>query len=126
MTRTTVVLLLLSFVVGGIFAGCTARQDAAIREKTDLGMDNLTKAKDIGIEGTVRTSLASNPVFKFYGLDCTVSHDMITIIGKVKTEKQKKEAFELVASIDHHRIKAENIINDIVVDPSLDEPPFEW
>ena len=47
-------------------------------------------------------------------------------MGKVKTEKQKQDAYNLVMSIDLNRIKEENIINEIQVDPSLDEPPFEW
>ena len=67
-----------------------------------------------------------DPVCKFYGLDCTASHDVVTLIGKVKTEKQKRDAYNLVLSIDLDRIKESNIINEIQVDPSLDEPPFEW
>lgn len=118
--------LVFSLLICGFLVGCSEKQDAAIREKTDLGMSDMVKAKDLGLESTVRNSLASDPVFLFYGLDCTVSHDVITLIGTVKTEAQKQRAFDLIASIDLERVKKENIINEIRVDPSLDEPPFDW
>jgi hypothetical protein len=126
MKKVILISLAFMFLICGILTGCNAKQDAAIREKTDMGMGDMVKAKDKGLEGNVRTSLASDPVFLFYHLDCTVSHDVITLIGTVKTEEQKQRAFDLIAGIDLERVKKENIINEIRVDPSLDEPPFEW
>lgn len=126
MKKTILISLVFSLLICGLLVGCNEKQDAAIREKTDLGMGDMVKAKDLGLESTVRNSLASDPVFLFYHLDCTVSHDVITLIGTVKTEAQKQRAFDLIASIDLERVKKENIINEIRVDPSLDEPPFEW
>ena len=119
-------LIILAVLATGSLMGCSPKQDAKIRERTDLGMSDLVKAKDMGLESTVRATLAGDPICKFYGLDCKASHDVVTLIGKVKTEKQKQDAYELVMSIDLSRIKKENIINEIEVDPSLDEPPFEW
>jgi hypothetical protein len=126
MKKAILISLVFSFMICGFLTGCSEKQDAAIREKTDLGMGDMVKAKDLGIQANIRTSFGTDPVFAFYKLDCTVSHDVITLVGSVKTEEQKQRAFDLVASIDLERIKKENIINEIRVDPSLDEPPFEW
>jgi len=117
-------ILLLSVSITFLLTGCSAKQDAAIREKTNLGMGDLVKAKDKGIEGNLTASLAMDPVMKFYGVKASVSHDVVTLIGSVKTEEQKKQAEEIVRNTGLERIKT--IINDIQVDPSLDEPPFDF
>ncbi|MFH1514418.1 MAG: BON domain-containing protein, partial [bacterium] len=83
-------IVLVSFVL--VLGGCSKKQDAAIREKTNLGMGDMVKAKDLSIEGNVKESLASHPMCKYFGLSAVVSHDVITLTGTVRTEKQKQEA----------------------------------
>ena len=117
-----IVMVSLIFILGG----CTERQEENIKERTNLGMGDMVKAKDRSIEANVKSSLASDPMCKYYGLSAVVSHDVITLLGSVKTKKQKQDAYNIVLSIDLARIKEENIINEILVDPSLDELPFEW
>ena len=126
MRLVSLAILILVIMASGMIMGCSEQQDAAIKERTDLGMSDMVKAKDLSLATSVRSTLAMDPVFKFYGLDCTASHDVVTLIGTVKTEKQKNDAYNLVMSIDLERIKEANIINEIQVDSSLDAPPFEW
>jgi osmotically-inducible protein OsmY len=121
--RFLVTSLLILTISAIFFAGCTPKQDAAIREKSDLGMGEMVKAKDRGIEGNLTASLSSDPTCLFYHIKATVSHDIVTLTGTVKTEKQKQHAEDVVKNTQLERIK--EIINEIQVDPNADETPFE-
>jgi len=128
MRKTFIALMIITVFIMGFMTGCPIqvppKQDAAIKEKTNLGMSDLVKAKDRGIEATLTESLAADPVTKFYGIKASVSHDVVTLMGTVKTEDQKKHAEEIVRSTGLERIK--EVINDIVVDPNASELPFDW
>jgi osmotically-inducible protein OsmY len=100
--------------------------DQSIREKTDLGLDNLTKARDFAQDSAVIENIKSDMVLRWYALEgyisASVSHAVATITGKVKTEEQKELAGRLAAQTKGIK----EVVNELEVDPTLDDPPFEW
>jgi osmotically-inducible protein OsmY len=122
----SLVLITLIFAVffTGFTTGCSKKQEEAIKERTNLGLGDMVKAKDKGIEGNLTESLALDPITKFYAIKASVSHDVVTLTGTVKTEEQKQHAEDIVRNTGLERIK--EIINDILVDPDAPETPFDW
>lgn len=122
------VLTLVAFLLFGMAVnfGCTAKMDQNIKEKTDLGFDTLTKARDRGQDMAVMQNIQSDLVLRYYALkgliSASVSHAVATITGRVKTEEQKKLAGDLAKQTTGIK----EVVNELEVDPSLEDPPFEW
>ena len=114
-------------------AGCLGGQVAAqkadekIRQSTDMGLDNMVKAKDMSVQSQIEQGIASDPgmVMVKDKLQVTVSHNVVTVTGKVKTEEQKARVKEIV----ENAVKSANVKSyelDIELDPSIPDPPFDW
>jgi hypothetical protein len=109
-------------VAGFIFFAfaCTPQQDANIREKTQLPLGEMVKAKDRSIAAAIQESLNADPRLTQYKLKAEVSHDKIILTGTVSNEKEKQLAFDIVMKIELERIKPENIMNEIQIDSTLE------
>jgi osmotically-inducible protein OsmY len=123
-----VVLTLMVFLLLGsmVHVACSKQMDQSIRERTDLGLDTLTKARDRGQDVAVIRNIESDLVLRWYSqkglISASVSHAVATITGRVKTEEQKELAGQLAAQT----VGIKEIINELEVDPTLEDPPFEW
>jgi osmotically-inducible protein OsmY len=121
-------LAVLIVVLSGCFfaSGCSARMDQRIRENTDLGFDTLTKARDRGQDMAVMANIQSDLNLRWYAkkgyIAASVSHAVATITGKVQSEEQKELAGELAAQTQGIK----EVINELEVDPDLEDPPFDW
>lgn len=120
MRITNIMCILISLILVLGLVACTEEQDAEMRDRTDLGLGELVKAKDRSLSTSITQSLNSEPRLTQYKLKAEVSHDMIVLTGTVSSEREKELAYEIVTSIDLGRIKSENIQNDIQIDPSLE------
>ena len=106
-------------------AGCTPKMDQKIREKTDLGMDTLVKAKDRGQDAALIANLTSDPVLDYYYkknyFTGSVSHGVVTLTGRLRLQKQIDLAVELAS-----RVKGvKEVINEIELDPDMEESPID-
>ena len=106
--------------------GCTPRMDQQIKEKTNLGLDTYTKARDMSQDSAALESIKSDMVLRYYALQglikTSASHAVVTITGRVKTQQQKDLAGELAKGT----VGVKEVINELVVDPTLEDPPFDW
>ena len=124
--RLTVLAVFL-MLVAGCFTSvcCTPKMDQSIREKTNLGLDEMTKARDLAQSSAVMQNIESDLVLRWYALQglisASVSHAVATITGKVKTEEQKKTAEDLAKGTQGIK----EVINELQIDPTLEDPPFE-
>ena len=128
MLMNRIYILLVIVLAGGILlSGCTKEQDEAIRERTRVpGLSEATQAVDRGLDIQIIGSITSDPALKWYadtyGINVEVSHGVVTMWMKVKTEEQHQQILEL-AQRDSH---VKEIVDEVEVDPSIDDPPFDW
>jgi len=105
---------------------CSARMDQSIREKTNLGLDTYTKARDIGQDVAALQNIETDMNLRYYALEglikTSASHAVVTITGRVKTQQQKDLAGELAKNT----LDVKEVVNELVVDPTLEDPPFDW
>ena len=124
--RSTLLFLLVLAIMSVVAAGCTPKMDQAVRENTNLGLNEMTKARDMAQDQAVMSNIQSDLVLRFYALkgliSASVSHAVATITGKVQTEEQKKLAGELAKGTQGIK----EVVNELQVDPSLEDPPFDW
>ena len=124
--RPIILLLFVVLLVSSIgYSGCTRKMDQNIKEKTSLGLDTLTKAKDRGQEGALIANLNGDPVLHFYYtkgyFKGSVSHGVVTLTGKLRTEEQRDLAEDLAKAVKG----VKEVINEIVVDPDMEESPID-
>lgn len=123
-------LLALSLLVLG--AACGAQQAAQqanqkILESTDMGLDNMTKARDMAVESQISSGIAADPglVNVKDKVQVTTSHNVVVISGRVRTEEQKKRIEEIVKNaIATANVKDYEL--DLTIDPSIEDLPFDW
>jgi hypothetical protein len=118
--------LLISFAI--FSTGCPASVDQKIKESTNIGaLDEATHSRDLAIKSAVEVNINSDPVLMWYartygGLTVEVSHAVATIQMKVKTQALHDQAISLAKQVKDIR----DIVDNITIDPNLDDPPFEW
>ncbi len=125
--RFIVIILLVAVLTGcSAFAGCSKQMDQRIRESTNLGGDDLIKARDKGMEGALIANLNADPALQWYykqgHFTGSVSHAVITLTGKLRTQELVDQAVEMAKAVKD----VKEVINEIVVDPTIEEPPFDW
>jgi osmotically-inducible protein OsmY len=100
--------------------------DQQIKEKTNLGLDTYTKARDISQDSAALESIKSDLVLRWYALQgliqTSASHAVVTITGRVKTQEQK----DLAGQLAKGTVGVKEVINELEIDPTLEDPPFEW
>jgi osmotically-inducible protein OsmY len=128
MTKTLSFLLIGMFVALSIFVtGCPKAVDERIRESTNVGLDEATHARDLAIKAAVEGSLMGDPALKWYadtygGLTVEVSHAVVTVQMKVKTQEQHDQIIQLARSMKDVR----DVVDNVQIDPAIEDPPFEW
>jgi osmotically-inducible protein OsmY len=126
--RPVIIITLVFLLLLGAMAdvSCTPKMDQNIKERTDLGLDTLTKARDRGQDIAVLQNIQSDLVLRFYSqkglIQASVSHAVATITGKVKTQEQK----DLAGQLAKQTTGIKEVINELEIDPELEDPPFEW
>lgn len=120
--------LAILFVLPALFllTSCTDAQNEAIEEQTDLHLSDLTLARDkslaSAVQGNIETNLELQWYAKTFGIQVEVAHAVATVHMQVKTNEHRDTALQLARSTEG----IEEVVDEIVVDPSLDSPPFEW
>ncbi len=124
--RLIIICLVTVLLLGSVVScACSKKMDQQIRENTDLGLDNLTKARDRGQDIAVLENIQSDFVLRYYYLQgyihASVSHAVATITGKVRTEEQK----QLAGTLAGQTMGIKEVVNELEVDPTVEEAPFE-
>jgi hypothetical protein len=120
-------LFLLAILASAIvFTGCPQSVHERIQEETRMtGLQEMVHARDVALESQVEQNIQSDLTLRYYaltyGLEVEGSHAVITVSMKVKTEEQRDLAIRL-AGLDGH---IQEVVDNIVVDPELEDPPFE-
>lgn len=130
MSRTAVLLVLsLAAIMGLFLTGCPRSVDEKIKESTNIGaFDEATHARDLAIASAVETNIKSDPVLQWYaqlpgsGFNVEVSHAVATVHMKVKTDALKQQVLDLAKQAKDVR----DIVDEVEVDPNMEDPPFEW
>jgi len=118
--------ILVLVVIGVLTLACSAAMDEKIRENTRVpGLQEGVQAKDRAIQSVVQTNIESDLELRWYaqtyGITVEVSHTVATVHMKVRTEEMRDRALELAKTTKD----VSEVVDNIVVDPSLDEAPFE-
>jgi|GEM_PF-4603155 len=114
-----------------VLGGCAAGEQAAqqtnqkIIENTDMGLDNMTKSRDKAVESQILSGIASDPWLANVKdlIEITVSHNVVVITGRVKTQEQKDSIEKIVknavntAGVKEYELKVE-------IDDTIPELPF--
>lgn len=114
-----------------LLVGCSAGEQAAqqanqkIIENTDMGLDNMTKARDKSVESQILTGIASDPWLANVKdlVEITVSHNVAVVTGRVKTQEQK----DAIENIVKNAVKTANVKEyelKIEIDDTIPELPF--
>jgi len=108
-----------------VVSSCSPEMDEEMRERTDMGMDNMTLARDKSLDSVVVSNIESDLILRWYaltyGIKVEVSRRVATVYMKVRTEEQRDTAIGLAKNTKD----IQEVIDEIVVDPTLDTPPFE-
>jgi len=127
----TIRYLVLSLLVllGFLLTGCPQSVDERIKESTHITpLDEATHARDLAIQSVVETNIKSDPVLLWYaqlpgsGFSVEVSHAVATVHMKIKTEELKQQVLDLARQAKDVR----DIVDEVEVDPTMEDPPFEW
>jgi len=123
---TGVLLILLGIMMTSCSCGAAARVDQKIRESTDAGFDTAIKGRDMAMEGALTANFNSDPVLSWYykqgHFTGSVSHAVVTLTGKVRTQELVDQLVELAGMVKG----VKDVINELEVDPTIEEQPFEW
>lgn len=120
--------LTLLLLVTLALTGCPQRVHEKVKEKAKIGaFEEAIHARDLAIKKAIESNILSDPVLEWYaktygGLTVEVSHAVATVKMKVKTQALHDQALELARQAKDVR----DIIDEIEVDPNLEDPPFEW
>ncbi|MBL8230470.1 MAG: BON domain-containing protein [Bryobacterales bacterium] len=93
--RTVAVVLILSFLLGGLVFAQGNRDDDRIYDQ-------------------VRLRLASNPDVKGGAIEVKVEEGVVTLIGKVRTDKAKSKAESLAGKVKG----VKKVVNQLMVAPT--------
>lgn len=123
---TGVLLIMLGIMMTSCSCGAAARVDQKIRESTDAGFDTAIKGRDLAMEAALIGSITGDPVLKWYYVqghfDGSVSHAVVTLTGKVRTQ----ELIDQIVDLAKRGKDVKDVINELEVDPTIEEQPFEW
>jgi osmotically-inducible protein OsmY len=127
MNRKFYLPLIILGLISLILTGCPKSVDERIRESTHIGaLDEATHARDLALDAAVQENIQTDPVLlwyaKTYGITVEVSHTVATVHMIVKTEELKEQALQLARQTQG----ITEVVDEIVVDPNVDEAPFEW
>ncbi|MEO7993425.1 MAG: BON domain-containing protein [bacterium] len=122
---TVLAVVFVSGCMGGVAA--TKKMDESIRAGTDMGLDNAVKSRDLAVESQIMQGIASDPglVMVKDKIQVVVSHNVVEVTGKIKTEEQKAT----IEAIVKNAVATANVKKyelDLEIDPSIEDPPFEW
>lgn len=123
---TGVLIILLGIMMTSCSCGAAARVDQKIRESTDAGFDTAIKGRDMAMEAALIGSITGDPVLKWYYVQGhftgSVSHAVVTLTGKVRTQ----ELIDQIVEIAEGGKDVKDVINELEVDPTIEEQPFDW
>jgi osmotically-inducible protein OsmY len=126
--KINILWLSIALVIGlSILAtGCPPSVDQKIRENTKIGaFDEATHAKDLALKSAVQTNIETDLPLRWYaqtfGITVEVSHSVATVQMKVRTQAQHDLAISLAKQTKDIR----DVVDNITIDESLDDPPFE-
>jgi osmotically-inducible protein OsmY len=118
--------LLLLGILSIVLTGCPRSVDERIRESTRVpGLSEGVQARDRALETAVEQNIMSDFELQWYartyGLTVEVSHTVATVHMIVKNEEYRDRAIELATNTDG----ISEVVDNIEIDPNVDEPPFE-
>lgn len=117
--------ILVSVILSLAQTGCPIPVNENVKEGTNLGLSEAVHAKDraldVSVISNIETDFTLDWYAKTYGITVEVSHSVATVHMKVKTEEQRDMALELAKATKN----ISEVVDNIVVDGSLDDPPFE-
>ena len=123
---TGVLLIMLGIMMTSCSCGAAARVDQKIRESTDAGFDTAIKGRDKAMEAALIGSITGDPVLKWYysqgHFTGSVSHAVVTLTGRVRTQ----ELVDQIVDLAKRGKDVKDVINELEVDPTIEEQPFEW
>lgn len=125
-TTRWIVPLLLMGVISILLTGCPKSVDERIREQTRVpGLTEGVQARDRALEVAVEQNIKSDIELRWYtqtyGITVEVSHTVATVQMTVRNEELKDRALELAEGTDG----ISEVEDNIEVDPTIDEAPFE-
>jgi len=112
--------LLLCIVLG---ASCKMNPESqrAVTEKVQVpGMAESLKARDMAIAAAIQVTFAMDPELVQNKLEIEVKSGHVILRGKVPTEELKQRAEKYARETE----QVVDVVNEIVVDPSLKERRF--
>jgi osmotically-inducible protein OsmY len=109
-----------------LLTGCPRSVDERIRESTRVpGLTEGVQARDRALETAVQQNIMSDLELRWfaetYGITVEVSHTVATVHMIVKNEEFRDAAIELATGTDG----ISEVVDNIEIDPSVDEPPFD-
>jgi hypothetical protein len=108
--------------------GCPPSVDQRIKEESHIGaLDEATHSRDLAIRQAIEASILADPALQWYAktygpLTVDVSHAVATVTMKVKTQEQHDQVYAIAKGMKDCR----DVVDNITIDPKLDDPPFEW
>ena len=121
-----IVPLLLMGILSILLTGCPRSVDERIRESTRVpGLAEGVQARDRALETAVQQNIMSDLELRWfaetYGITVEVSHTVATVHMIVKNEEFRDAAIDLASGTDG----ISEVVDNIEIDPSVDEPPFD-
>lgn len=119
--------LLLLGILSILLTGCPKSVDERIRESARVpGLTEGVQARDRALETAVEQNILSDLELRWYaetyGITVEVSHTVATVHMIVKNEAYRDTAIELASGTDG----ISEVVDNIEIDPSVDEPPFDF
>ncbi len=119
------ILVLMSFIL----AGCPKSLDEKIQEGTRITpLSEAVHARDRAIKSAVESNIMIEPDLQWFAknaenpLVVEVSHTVVTVFMVVKTQEQHDR---VIAQIRKQN-DVSDIIDNITIDPTIEDAPFEW
>ncbi|HEX9746544.1 MAG TPA: BON domain-containing protein [bacterium] len=125
-TRGFLLAILLIIAVTGL-TGCPAAVDEEIKENVDMHLSDLSIPVDNALQISVEQAIKSDFDLQWYAerhpedFKVEVSHAVAVVYMRVRTEEERDRALELARGVE----RVTEVIDEIKVDPAIDEPPFD-
>lgn len=125
-TNAFLIPLLVLVIMSAFPLACTDKMHENIQERSNLNLGEGVLARDKSLEVAVLQNIQNHLGLRWYAqtydINIEVSHQVATVYMKVRTEEERDEAIRLALATDG----IQEIIDDIVIDRTIEPPPFEW
>lgn len=127
MNRKLYLPLIVIGLISLILTGCPKSVDESIRDATNIGaLDEMTHARDRALDAAVQQNIQRDPELDWYartyGITVEVSHTVATVHMIVKNEALRDRVIEYAEMTEG----ISEVVDEVVVDPNIEEAPFEW